>query len=72
MEIGMEALDDRVTKGTFGEDEQRPARFGMVPARARLLGVMSDRLGMAQDGSGLVGVGSEKVRMFQSITVSPL
>jgi hypothetical protein len=27
MEIGMEMIDDRVTKRTFGEGERRPARF---------------------------------------------
>ena len=29
MEIGMETIDNRVTKGTFGEDERRPAGFGI-------------------------------------------
>ena len=29
MEIGMETIDDRVTKGTFSKGERQPARFGI-------------------------------------------
>ena len=69
MEIGMETIDNRVTKGTFGEGERLPARLGIESGmsgevrdgsvRDRLLGMMSVRFGMGRNGSGLGRRGSE-------------
>ena len=79
MEIGMEMIDDCMTKGTFGEDERRPAGFGIesgVSGKVRdgsgSGSVAQSCIGTVRDGSGLVGIGSEGVGMFRSITVSPL
>ena len=62
MEIRMETIDDHVTKGTFGEDERRLAGFGIESKVSRKV----------RDGSVLVGMGSEGVGMFRSITATPL
>ena len=43
----------------------------MVRARARLLGVASERFGMGRNCSALVGIGPEEVGMFWSITSGP-
>jgi hypothetical protein len=59
MEIRMETIDDCVTKGMFGEDERRPAGFGI---ESRVSGKVWDDsgsgsvawscIGTVRDGSG--------------------
>ena len=76
MEIGMETIDDRVTKGMFGEDEQRPARFGIG---SRMSGEVRDGLGsgsavrsyvgQVRDGSEWLGIGRDRVGRGRDVSV---
>ena len=70
MEIRMETIDDCVTKGTFGEDERRLARFGIRSgmsgevwdgsgsgsAARNCVGTVRDGSGSGRRGSGCFGL----------------
>ena len=76
MEIRMETIDDRVTKGTFGEGERLPARFGIGSGMIREVrdgsgsgSVARCCIGMVRDGSGWLGIGRDQVGRGRDVSV---
>ena len=76
MEIGMETIDDHVTKGTFGKGERRPVGFGIESGMSGEVrdgsgsgSVARSCVGTVRDGSEWLSIGRDRVGGGRNVSV---